>query len=56
MAPRPKSEVIKNNQYRLRMTDEELQKLEYCCKETGLNKADVIRQGIDLVYKETQKK
>lgn len=40
----------KTNNYRIRMTDEELQRLEMCCKITGLSKADVIRLGIDKVY------
>jgi predicted DNA-binding protein len=52
MAARPKGNDTKNNQYRLRMTDEELEKLEYCSKLTGLTKADVIRKGIDKVYNE----
>jgi predicted DNA-binding protein len=52
MAARPKGKDTKNNQYRLRMTDEELEKLEYCSKLTGLTKADVIRKGIDKVYDE----
>lgn len=52
MAARPKGNDTKNNQYRLRMTDEELEKLEYCSKVTGLTKADVIRKGIDKVYNE----
>lgn len=52
MAARPKGKDTKNNQYRLRMTDEELEKLEYCSKLTGLTKADVIRKGIDKVYNE----
>lgn len=34
------------------MTDEELLKLERCCEETGLSKANVIRLGIDKVYME----
>lgn len=34
------------------MTDEELAKLEECCRKTGRSKADVIRLGIDLVYRE----
>lgn len=40
------------NNYRIRMTDEELKKMEICCEKTGLSKADVIRKGIDLVYQE----
>lgn len=45
----------KVNNYRIRMTDEELKKLETCCERTGLSKADVIRMGIDKIYQETQK-
>ncbi len=44
----------KTNNYRIRMTDEELRKLELCCERTGLSKADVIRLGIDKVYMETE--
>lgn len=55
MSPRPKLEITKSNQYRIRMTDEELSKLEECCELTGLNKADVIREGIKLVYEQGKK-
>lgn len=50
------TESPKTNNYRIRMTDEELQKLEECCSRTGLSKADVIRKGIDLVYNEITEK
>lgn len=46
------AESPKTNNYRIRMTDEELKKLEICCEKTGLSKADVIRKGINLVYNE----
>ena len=46
----------KTNNYRIRMTDEELLKLEKCCEQTGLSKADVIRLGIDKVYVELENK
>lgn len=45
----------KTNNYRIRMTDEELKKLERCCEGTGLSKADVIRLGINKVYEELEK-
>lgn len=48
------TDAPKVNNYRLRMTDEELRKLEICCERTGLSKADVIRLGIDKIYQETQ--
>ena len=44
----------KTNNYRIRMTDEELRKLELCCERTGLSKADVIRLGIYKVFMETE--
>lgn len=55
MAARPKSPITKNNQYRLRMTDEELDNLEFCCKEMNQTKAEVIRLGISMVYDKIQK-
>ncbi len=55
MSPRPKLEITKDNQYRVRLTDDELIKLEECCELTGMKKADVIREGIDLVYEKAKK-
>ena len=52
MVARPKSENPKHNQYRLRMTDDEMEMLEQCCERTGMTKAEVIRRGIELVYEE----
>lgn len=52
---RPPKDDSRSNQYRLRMSDEELQKLEICCQQTGLSKADVIRKGIEKVYEELNK-
>lgn len=42
------------NQYRIRLTDSELEILNKCCILTGLNKADVIRLGIQKVYEENK--
>lgn len=53
---RPPSKDPKRNNTRIRLTDDEAEKLEYCSKKTGLTKADVIRKGIDLVYAEVTKK
>lgn len=44
----------KVNQYRIRLTDSELKMLNECCALTGLNKADVIRLGIQKVYDENK--
>lgn len=52
---RPPKENSRDNQYRIRLSDEELQKLEFCCTKTGLNKADIIRKGIEEVYQKLKK-
>lgn len=44
----------KCHETRIRLSDEELRKLNVCCVKTGLTKADVIRKGIDKVYEETK--
>lgn len=59
MAPahgRPPSKNPKRNDTRIRLTDEESQKLDICAKKTGMTKSDVIRKGIDIVYAEVTKK
>ncbi len=52
---RPPSKDPKTHETRIRMSDNDISKLEYCCKQTGLTKADVIRTGIDKVYQELKK-
>ncbi len=42
----------KTHETRIRMSDEDVEILEYCAKATGLTKADVIRKGIRKVYEE----
>jgi len=60
MSPRtgrpPIGDSSKDKQYRLRMSKEELQRLDYCVEVLGLTKAEVIRQGIDEMYEKAQKK
>lgn len=53
---RPKSENPRDIQYRLRMTLEEVERLEYCCKVFGLTKAEVLRQGLQTMYEKAQAK
>lgn len=53
---RPPSDNAKDNQYRIRLTDEELEKLDYCSKTLNKTKAEIIREGIDKVYQELQNK
>lgn len=42
----------KKHETRIRMSDEDVQKLEFCCKQTGMTKSDIIRKGINEVYKQ----
>jgi predicted DNA-binding protein len=44
----------KRNQYRIRLSDVEVNMLEYCCEKTGLSKSDIVRRGIETVYNELQ--
>lgn len=45
----------KNRGYRIRMSDAELKRLDYCAEVLGLSKAEIIRQGIDAMYEKAQK-
>ena len=38
------------------MSREDMKKLHFCVKQTGMTETDIIRRGIDLVYQETIKK
>lgn len=40
----------KKHETRIRMSDKDIEMLEYCCKVTGRTKADIIRDGIKEVY------
>lgn len=42
----------KNIQTRIRMSEEDIEKLEYCTQKTNMSKSDVIRLGIEKVYQE----
>lgn len=58
MAPahgRPPSKDPKRNDTRIRLTDSEREKLDFCAEKTGMTKANIIRQGIDLVYQKVIK-
>jgi predicted DNA-binding protein len=37
------------------MTQEDAEKLEYCCKATGKTKAEVLREGLEMVYQAVKK-
>lgn len=53
---RPKSDNPRDMQYRLRLTSDEVKRLEYCCKVLGLTKAEVLRQGLEVMYEKAQTK
>lgn len=40
---------------RIRLSEDDVKKLEYCSKKTGKTKAEIIRKGIDKVYNELNK-
>lgn len=45
----------KTHETRIRMSDEDVQMLEWCSKETGLPKSEIMRMGIRKVYNELKK-
>lgn len=45
----------KTTQMPVRFSDEDIQKLEYCSEITGKSKAEIVRIGVDKVYKELKK-
>ena len=53
---RPPSENPKHNQYRIRLSDDELKMIEFCQSKTGKSKAGIIREGINKVYQELSQK
>lgn len=57
MSPRTgrPTENPKKNETRIRMTDEDVKILDFCAKETGLSKSEIIRQGIREVYAKIKK-
>lgn len=51
MSPRPTKENPKSNQYRLRLSDEELDMLEFCCKVLNMKKSEILMAGLQEMYK-----
>lgn len=41
----------KNTRLELRLSNDDATKLEYCCQKTGLSKAEILRKGLESVYK-----
>lgn len=40
---------------RIRLSEEDVQRLEYCAEKTGMTKSEIIRLGIKEVYEELKK-
>lgn len=57
MSPRTgrPTESPKQHRESFRLSDEDMKKLDFCTKETGMSKTDIIRKGIDLVYNQIKK-
>ena len=57
MAPRTgrPTDDPKKYETRVRMSDGDLEKLNYCCEIFRVTKAEVIRQGIEEMYRKAQK-
>lgn len=49
---RPKIDNPKKNQTKIRTTDEELAKIEFCANKLGISKTEVILKGVEMVYTE----
>jgi len=47
---RPPSDNPRLMRVETKMTREELEKLDFCCRETGKTRSEVIREGIDKAY------
>lgn len=54
MSPRPHKDDPKSNQYRLRLSDDELEKLEFCCKTLNMKKSQVLMEGLQIVYEKAK--
>lgn len=53
---RPKKDITRDIKVNTRLTEEEEEKLVYCCEVLGLTKAEVVRKGIDKIYNELKPK
>lgn len=42
----------KTSRLEIRISNEDIEKLEFCSKTTGLSKSDIIRKGIERIYNE----
>lgn len=54
MSPRPIKDDPKSHQYRLRLSDEELEKLEFCCKVLNMKKSEILMAGLQEMYEKAK--
>ena len=47
---RPISDNPRQMRVETKMTVEELEKLDFCCKTTGKTRSEVVRKGVDMIY------
>lgn len=52
---RPPSDNPKANRKSYRLSDDDMEKLKVCVLKTGMTETNVIRKGINLVYKDITK-
>lgn len=52
---RPTSDP-KTKQMPIRFSETDIQKLEYCAEKTGKSQAEIVRIGVDKVYRELKEK
>lgn len=45
----------KDKQVRIRMSDKDVEQLEYCCNVFGMTRAEIIRRGIEKMYQAAKK-
>lgn len=45
----------KNEELKIRISKEDKNKLEYCVNHTGKNKSEIVREGIESVYRTIKK-
>lgn len=53
---RPPSKDPKGHRESFRMSDNDIEKLNFCVSKTGMRKAEIVRMGIDRIYKELKEK
>jgi len=52
----PIGDSSKDRGYRIRMSDEELERLSFCSEVLQIPKSEVIRQGLKKMYEEAKKR